>query len=90
MRPYLGSQTPARGAKDNPVHNGSTKAGSEVSSFNLLGPGWRNEPFPAGKPESKFRLAFAHLPGEDLTTLLYPISLPANGSVFGPVRPDQA
>jgi hypothetical protein len=90
MRPYLGSQTSARGTKDNPVHNGSTKAGSEVASFNLLGPDWRNEPFPAGRPESTFRPAFAPLQGEDLTTLLYPISLPANGSVFSPVRPDQA
>ncbi len=63
---------------------------AKVASFNLLGPDWRNEPFPVGKPESKFRWAFALLPGEDLTTLLYPISLPANGSVFSPVRPDQA
>jgi hypothetical protein len=37
MRPYLGSQTSARGAKDNLVHNGSTKAGSEVLDFTLSG-----------------------------------------------------
>lgn len=37
MRPYLGSQTSAHGAKDNLVHNGSKKAGSEVLNFTLSG-----------------------------------------------------
>lgn len=36
--------------------------------------GWRSRPFQ----------------GEDRTTLLYPMSLPAKGSVSGSVRPDQA
>ncbi len=31
MSKYLRSQTPARLAKENPAHNGSKKAGSEVS-----------------------------------------------------------
>ena len=39
MRPYLGSQTSAHGAKDNLVHNGSKKAGSEVLKLHPVGLG---------------------------------------------------
>ena len=66
MRPYLGSQTSARGAKDNAVHNGSKRREARSHNFTLSGPGWRNEPFPVGRPESTFRLANAHLSGRRL------------------------
>ena len=39
MRPYLGSQTSARGAKDNLVHNGSKKGGKRGLKLQPVGLG---------------------------------------------------
>jgi hypothetical protein len=73
---YPKSQTSARAPKDNPAHNGSIKAGSEVSYFAL--PGRLVRQIPAARPEPQVP-PWRTWRGEGLTTLLYPMSLPANG-----------
>jgi hypothetical protein len=57
-RPYLGSQTAACGAKDNPVHNGSKRREARSHNFALSGPAEETS-FPsreAGIPSSGWRM----------------------------------
>ncbi len=84
---YLKSQTFGPVTKENRAHNGSKKAGSEgLITFDLPVP--TRSQFAAGNQGPKPRFAIRTGTSKDLTTLLYPTSLPANG-LPDRSRPDQ-